>query len=267
MKTSGNFLEEIVARRRQQVAKDRAGTDEQLLLERARRVRASTTRKSLRATLQESDGVSIIGEFKRASPSLGPINPEAKPAETARLYERAGVRAISVLTEPEFFQGSLDDLRAMRAVTDLPILRKDFIIDPFQVAEAAESGADVILLIIAALNDDELLQLREFAETKLGLDALVEVHSREEMKRAIDCGARLIGVNNRDLRTFQTSLETSVELAALAPNDAVLVSESGISSRADIERLRECGYRGFLIGESLLRAPDPEALIRELRHV
>ncbi|CAN5436967.1 indole-3-glycerol phosphate synthase TrpC [soil metagenome] len=267
MKTSGNFLDKILARRRQQVVKDRAGSDEQMMLERAISVRAQTMRKGLRARLQESDDVSIIGEFKRASPSLGSINPDARPAETATLYERAGARAISVLTEPEFFQGSLDDLREIRAVSELPILRKDFIVDRFQIAEAAMAGADAILLIVAALSDGELLNLREFAETRIGLDALVEVHSAEEMKRAIDCDARLIGVNNRDLRTFETSLETSLDLAALAPNDAVLVSESGISSREDIQGLRDCGYRGFLIGESLLRAPDPAALIRELRHV
>ncbi len=267
MKTSGNFLDEILVRRRQQVAKDRAENDEPMMLERAINARSQVARKGLRSTLQESDDAAVIGEFKRASPSLGPINPDAQPTETAKLYERAGVRAISVLTEPEFFQGSLDDLRAVRAVTELPLLRKDFVIDRFQIVEAAEAGADAVLLIVAALLDHELLQLREFAETKMGLDALVEVHSREEMRRATDSGATLIGVNNRDLRTFQTSLETSLELAPLAPNDAVLVSESGISCRADIERLRACGYRGFLIGESLLRAPDPAALLRELRHV
>ncbi|MGI8890978.1 MAG: indole-3-glycerol phosphate synthase TrpC [Chthoniobacterales bacterium] len=267
MNAPGNFLEKILERRREQVASDRAAEDFATMLERAITVRANTTRIGLRDTLAECDDISIIGEFKRASPSLGPINPAAKPAETAKLYERAGVRAISVLTEPEFFQGSLDDLREVRSVTELPILRKDFIVDPFQIAEAAAAGADVVLLIAAALSDGELLKFREFAESEIGLDALVEVHSAEEMERAVGGGAKLIGVNNRDLRTFKTSLETSVELARLAPNDAILVSESGISSRDDIERLRDCGYRGFLIGESLLRAPDPAALMRELRHV
>ncbi len=268
MTAPDNFLKKILARRREQVALERAAGDFEALHERALEVRAVTSRKGLRATLQEADDVSIIGEFKRASPSLGPINSDASPGETAKLYDAAGVRALSILTEPDFFQGSLDDLREVRSVSELPILRKDFIVDKFQIAEAAVAGADVVLLIVAALSDVELVEFREFAEAGIGLDALVEVHSAKEMKRAIDCGARLIGVNNRDLRTFNTSLETSVELAALAPNEeTVLVSESGISSRDDIQRLRNGGYRGFLIGEALLRAQDPAALIRELRHV
>ncbi len=182
------------------------------------------------------------------------------------LYEAGGAAAISVLTEPEFFKGSLDDLKAARATTRLPILRKDFIVDEIQIVEAAAAGADAILLIVAALSDEELSRFRALAEEELGLDALVEVHDAAEMERAIQCGATLIGVNNRNLRTFATSLETSVELAALAPPGATLVSESGISSRADIVRLQECGYRGFLIGESLMRAADPVALLESLRH-
>ena len=183
------------------------------------------------------------------------------------LYEAGGAAAISVLTEPEFFKGSLDDLRAARATTQLPILRKDFIVDEIQIVEAAAAGADAILLIVAALSDAELSRFRILAEEELGLDALVEVHDPTEMRRAVECGATFIGVNNRNLRTFVTSLETSIELAALAPSGATLVSESGISSRADIQRLRQCGYRAFLIGESLMRAPDPGALLKSLRHV
>ncbi len=254
-----NFLDEILAARRQQVAEDRAGPQ-------AVRARAGRERLSLRAALRAEAGVAIIGEFKRASPSLGQIRADADPARMTALYEEGGARAISVLTEPQYFQGSLDDLRAVRARTKLPILRKDFIVDEFQIEEAAAAGADAILLIAAALTDAELLRFRILAEDELGLDALVEVHNAEEMRRANKSGAKLMGVNNRDLRTFATSLETSVELAALAPADATLVSESGISSRTDIERLRRCGYRGFLIGESLMRAADPVALIRSLRH-
>ncbi len=253
-----NFLDEIVQRRRQQLASERT-------ISRARVF--SKTPLRLRKALSESDDVNIIGEFKRASPSRGLIRENAQPAPTVSLYESAGVCAISILTEPEYFCGSLDDLRAARATTRLPILRKDFIIDESQIDEAAVAGADAILLIVAALQNHELVRLRETAEDQLGLDALVEVHTREEMLRAADCGATLIGVNNRDLRTFATSLETSVQLAEFAPHGSILVSESGLSSRADIARLTQCGYRGFLIGEALMRANDPVALIHTLRGV
>lgn len=254
-----NFLDEIVAVRRQQVAMDRT-------VAQAIHPPAGKGRRRLRGALRAEDGVAIIAEFKRASPSLGMIRGDANAAEMAALYETGGARAISVLTEPQYFKGSLEDLRAIRASTSLPILRKDFIVDEFQIEEAAAAGADAILLIVAALTDAELLRFRILAEDELGLDALVEVHHAEEMKRAATSGAKLIGVNNRDLRTFTTSLETSVQLAVLAPADATLVSESGISSAADIERLRRCGYRGFLIGESLMRAADPVALLESLRH-
>ncbi len=252
-----NFLDKIVAARRAHIAASERTVPE---------VRTRTPGRRLRAALRENEEVAIIAEFKRASPSLGEIRGDADPARMIALYEAGGARAISVLTEPEFFKGSLDDLRAARATTSLPILRKDFIVDQMQIMEAAAAGADAILLIVAALTEAELACFRTLAEEELGLDALVEVHDAGEMKRAIDCGAKLIGVNNRNLRTFQTSLETSVELASLAPPDMTLVSESGISSRADIERLRGCGYRGFLIGESLMRATDPVALLESLRH-
>lgn len=261
-----NFLDEILAFRRAQVAEDRASHDQPALREEAARLRAGKTSHRLHSVLQQKDDVAIIGEFKRASPSLGEIRRDAGPAQMIAHYEAGGVCAISVLTEPQFFNGSLDDLREARATTQLPILRKDFIVDEIQIVEAAAVGADAVLLIVAALTDAELLGFRNLAEHELGIDALIEVHNAEEMQRAAGCGANLIGVNNRDLRTFITSLDTSVDLAALAPADAVLVSESGISSRADIARLRDCGYRGFLIGESLLRADDPAALIHSLRH-
>jgi len=261
----GNFLQEILVRRRQQVAEDRAASDPRGVRRRAELTRDGKSPHRLRAALMDHEGVNIIGEFKRASPSLGQIRSDANPAQVAALYETAGVCAISVLTEPEFFQGSLEDLRQTRAVTELPILRKDFIFDEFQIDEAAAAGADAILLIVAALTDSDLLRLRRHAEDALGLDALVEVHTAEEMQWAAHAGAKLIGVNNRDLRTFATSVETSVDLAALAPAGATLVSESGISSRMEIARLSRCGYRGFLIGEALMRALDPAALISSLR--
>jgi indole-3-glycerol phosphate synthase len=253
--TERNFLDEIIARRRAAVAGVVVGEN--------RRDR-SAPRLRLRAALQANGEIKIIGEFKRASPSLGQIRRDADPAEIAQKYERAGVCAISVLTEPDFFHGSLDDLRAIRSATKLPLLRKDFIIDRSQIEESAAAGADAILLIVAALSDTELANFRALAEEDLGLDVLAEVHTADEMRRAANAGATLIGVNNRDLQTFTTSLDVSATLAPLAPPDATLVSESGISSPDDISRLTKSGYRGFLIGESLMRAEDPAALIHEL---
>lgn len=262
---AADFLEKIVAARRARVEADRAGRDEAELRAQAALLRSGQATQRLRSALRSGSDVAIIAEFKRASPSLGEIRPGADPAQVVALYEAGGAAAISVLTEPEFFKGSLDDLRAARAVTRLPILRKDFIFDEIQIVEAAAGGADAVLLIVAVLSDEDLARFRDLAE-ELGLDALVEVHDVDEMERATQCGATLIGVNNRNLRTFQTSLETSIELAALAPADTTLVSESGIASRADVERLEGCGYRGFLIGESLMRAADPVALLESLRH-
>jgi indole-3-glycerol phosphate synthase len=259
-----NFLEQILLRRRVEVARDRAAGDPGRLRHLAEAARVGKSPHRLRTALNE-DGTNIIGEFKRASPSLGQIRGDADPVQVAALYETAGVCAISVLTEPESFHGSLEDLRRVREVTKLPILQKDFVVDEYQIDEAAVAGADAVLLIVAALADFDLLRFRRRAEDELGLDALIEVHSANEMQRAVNAGAKLIGVNNRDLRTFATSLETSIDLAALAPAGAALMSESGISSRAEVERLSRCGYRGFLIGEALMRAADPAALISSLR--
>ncbi|MGZ4983107.1 MAG: indole-3-glycerol phosphate synthase TrpC [Chthoniobacterales bacterium] len=262
-----NFLEQIVARRRLQVTTERVACDAQALRREAVKAREGKSPRRLREALKQSDGVNIIAEFKRASPSLGMINRNANVEETVALYEIGGAAGISILTEHESFHGSIDDLRAARVATGLPILRKDFTVDEFQIDEAAVNGADAILLIVAALDDVDLLRMRRYAEEELGLDALVEVHNAEEFERATSCGAKLIGVNNRDLRTFVTSLETSVELASRAKSEMTMISESGIASPADIARLMDCGYQGFLIGESLMRAPDPVALLQSLRHV
>jgi indole-3-glycerol phosphate synthase len=228
-----SFMEEILRRRRVEVARDRAAGDPRRWRHLAEVARAGKSPHRLRAALTK-DSINIIGEFKRASPSLGQIRRDADPAQVAALYETAGVCAISVLTEPEFFHGSLEDLRQVRAVTKLPILRKDFIVDEYQLDEAAVAGADAVLLIVAALADFDLLRFRRRAEDELGLDALIEVHTAKEMQRAVNAGAKLIGVNNRDLRTFATSVKTSIDLAARAPAGATLMSESGISSRAEI---------------------------------
>ena len=259
-----SILSEIVAQKRSRVeeAKRRAP------LERIRReafaVRRNAKHHALRAALQH-EGINIIAEFKRRSPSKGVIRADADLVSIVRSYGVGGAAAVSVLTEEDYFDGSLNDLRAAKESVALPVLRKDFVIDEYQVFESATAGSDAVLLIVAALEDRELESLRRLAEEELGLDALVEVHDEQEMDRAASCGATLVGVNNRDLRTFAVTLETSLKLARVAPREALLVSESGLNDGADLRRLRERGYHGFLIGESLMRAADPELALRDLR--
>jgi indole-3-glycerol phosphate synthase len=206
----------------------------------------------------------IIAEFKRHSPSVGDIQPGADPADIARIYEAGGAAAMSVLTEPDHFKGSLDDLRRVAAAVALPLLRKDFAVDRHQVYEAALAGAEAVLVIVAGLSDADALKLLDAAHL-VHLDALVEVHTAEELQRAAALGARLIGVNNRNLKTLKVDVETSLRLAELAPSNATLVSESGLRTRADIERLQSAGYKAFLIGETLMRASDPLTTLRELQ--
>ncbi|HYV24001.1 MAG TPA: indole-3-glycerol phosphate synthase TrpC [Pyrinomonadaceae bacterium] len=259
-----NKLAEIIETKRRRVAAEKLHVPFFALKIAARKRRGAGVAHSLRAALSNGERTNIITEFKRRSPSKGTIRGDADAVSIARQYESGGAAAISVLTEEDYFAGSLDDLRSIRETTSLTILRKDFIIDEFQVYESANAGAEALLLIVAALDDETLLRLRKLTEDDLGMDALVEVHTQDEMKRAIDCGATLIGVNNRDLATFEVSLQTSIELAAIAPRDAILISESGIETRADIERLQAAGYRGFLIGETLMRADDPVDALGQL---
>jgi indole-3-glycerol phosphate synthase len=205
----------------------------------------------------------IIAEIKKASPSRGVLAAEFHPASIARAYEQGGAAALSVLTDREFFQGSLDDLETARRASGLPVLRKDFVLDPVQILQSAAHGADAILLIATILPDLELASFRKAAED-LGVAAVVEIHNELELDRAIDSGAGIIGVNNRDLRTFTVSLETSLRLAERLPSNVVRVSESGIRSRADVDRLRRAGYHAFLVGENLMTAAGPEQAVREL---
>jgi len=226
--------------------------------------RRDATPHTLRRALQR-EGINIVAEFKRRSPSKGVIRAGADLKSMVRSYEAGGAGAISVLTEQDHFDGSLADLRGVKTSVALPVLRKDFVFDEYQVYESAAAGADAVLLIVAALEDRELESLRRLAEDELGMDALVEVHDAAEMDRAAHIGATIIGVNNRNLRTFEVSLETSVRLAPLAPREALLVSESGLTEGADLRRLKEQGFHGFLIGESLMRARDPERALLDLR--
>jgi indole-3-glycerol phosphate synthase len=263
--TSSDFLSEIIERKRVRVEAARRARPLAELIERASIVRSSAaTTYALRGALRNGKQINIIAEFKRASPSKGSILEGVAPPEMAAAYEAGGAAALSVLTEEDSFKGSLEDLRAVRRATSLPVLRKDFIFDEYQLYETAEAGADALLLIVAALDDERLLKLRRITEEELGMDALVEVHTSEELRRALRCGATLLGVNNRDLHSFKVSLDVSVRLAEDVPAGVLLVSESGLSSRAEIMRLRALGYRGFLIGERLMRAASPAKALSEL---
>ena len=222
-------------------------------------------RRDFRAALA-ARAPAIIAEVKKASPSKGLLSHDFDPARIAAAYARGGAAALSVLTDEPFFQGRLADLEAARAASGIPALRKDFTIAKSQIVEAAAHGADAILLIAAILSDRELRDFREEA-ARLRLSALVEVHNRHELDAAIGSGADLIGVNNRDLTTFQVSLDISLELAPHMPPGAVLVSESGIHSAADIARLRGAGYHAFLVGEHLMKSGDPAAALAELAAV
>ena len=207
--------------------------------------------------------VNVIAECKRRSPSRGVLAAQYDPVAIARQYEAGGAAAISVLTEPTFFDGTLDHLAAVRAAVQVPLLRKDFIVDDYQLFEARANGADAILLIVAALQQDLLARLQRRA-WDLGLAALVEVHNEEELSLAVDSGARLIGVNNRNLRTLSVDVEASYRLAARIPKETVGVSESGLQTRADLETLSAAGYRAFLIGERFMMDSNPAEAIRTL---
>jgi len=207
---------------------------------------------------------SVIGEIKKASPSKGVFTDHFDPASNARMYASGGAAALSVLTDSEFFHGSLSDLEIARAAVSVPVLRKDFTLDELHVIEAAAHGADAILLIVALLEERSLRDLRELA-ARYRMAALVEVHDAYELETALASGAEIVGVNNRNLHTFDVSLETSLQLAAKIPPHVVKVSESGIHSRADVARLAGAGYQAFLVGEHLMKSADPSAALRELR--
>ena len=251
-----SFLSEIIERKRQ-----RLESVKQIVPPETFEIRANSHR--FRQALLR-DGINIIAEFKRRSPSKGVIRADADLRGVVDAYQSGGAAAISVLTEEDYFSGSLDDLRLVKQSVDLPVLRKDFIFDEYQVYESAAAGADAVLLIVAALEDEKLFSLRRLIEDELRMDALIEVHTSDEMQRAIACGANVIGVNNRNLHTFEVSLDTSLSLAAEAPSGTVLISESGLKTSTDLVRLRDAGYRGFLIGESLMRSENPGAALRDL---
>jgi len=255
------FLDQIVSATRRKVVATRRVAD---LRELERRAEQHAPRGFRHSVLSKSQsGISVIAELKKASPSKGLIRAEFEAAELAGELEAAGAAALSVLTDEEFFQGSLGNLRVASAAVKIPCLRKDFIVDEFQVLEARANSADAVLLIVAALSQTELVALARSARDRR-LDVLCEVHDDDELQRALDAGCDLIGVNSRDLRTFKVDLETALLLAGKIPANVVRVAESGIHSGADLARLRAVGYHAFLVGESLMRADSPGDALRDL---
>jgi indole-3-glycerol phosphate synthase len=256
---SGTVLDRIIEARRAAIAHRKKSVPETALrfgVKHAKPVRdfaAALTRDSL----------NVIAELKKASPSRGLIRADFHPVLLAKDLEEAGAAALSVLTEEEFFRGDLKYMRDARAAVGLPVLRKDFIVDPWQVWEARATDADSFLLIVAGLDDVLLGQLLALGR-ELGMESLVEVHTREELTRALAAGTRILGVNNRDLRTLEVRIETSLELVEAIPNDCIAVCESGLSTHADLARLRAAGFDAFLIGEHLMAQPDPSVALRKL---
>jgi indole-3-glycerol phosphate synthase len=258
-----DILERIVAAKRQEIAKRREITSERDLED---RLADAPAVRDFRAALEKGPGIGVIAEVKKASPSAGVLRADFDPVAIARIYEANGAAAISVLTDEPFFQGHLSYLTAVRERAVPPVLRKDFIIDRYQVVEARVAGADAVLLIAEILGPRELPALLK-AIHSLGMQALVEIYERANLSRVVDAGARIIGVNNRNLRTFVTSLDHTLELVADMPAGCCLVSESGIRTRADVERLQQAGVQAVLIGETLMRADDIGVKLRELRGV
>jgi indole-3-glycerol phosphate synthase len=259
-------LDTIVAATRQRLSERLAGIRGNSGLRALEDAAAAHTprgfRSQLRQVAQDGIAVAIIAELKRASPSKGLIRADFRPSELARDLERAGAAALSVLTDEQFFQGSLDYLRQVSASSSLPCLRKDFIVDEFQIVEARANCADAVLLIVAALDQNELVSLAGTARSQ-SLDVLCEAHDQRELERALDAGCDLIGINSRNLRTFEVDLDTAMRLAEKIPATCVRVAESGIHSGADLARLRSAGYEAFLIGEWLMKAESPgEALAK-----
>jgi indole-3-glycerol phosphate synthase len=258
-------LERILASTREEVAQRKRGTPVEELADppaRARGADCAPTGRPFREALA-GPGIAVIAEFKRRSPSAGPLRERPDVRELVSAYARGGAAAVSILTEGPHFDGSLDDLRVARAACALPVLRKDFTVDPYQLHEARAAGADAVLLIVAALDQPTLESLHREARA-LGLDVLVEVHDRPELHRALELGAELVGINNRDLRDFTVDVERTFALLEEIPDGVAVVSESGIAGPEQLRRLEQRGVAAVLVGEVLMRAPDPEAALKGL---
>ena len=253
-----SFLDQILSAKQAEIAAARA------LKPQAEVERLAAKREDFRGFAESlaRPGVRVIAEIKRASPSLGDIRPDLDPAPLAVAYEAGGAAALSVLTEPAFFKGSAQDLKRARHVTDLPVLRKDFILDPYQVYETAAMGADAMLLIVRILDDEQLASLAALARG-IGIECLVEIHDETDVQRILELAPPLVGINNRDLAHFHTDTSQAARLAARLPQSSAPVAASGIHSADDIQRALASGLRRFLVGEALVKAPDPTALLRE----
>ena len=257
------ILREILARKAEEVAERRSA---QPLSSLESRISEQSAARGFCAALQQraSKGEpAVIAEVKKASPSKGVIREDFQPAQIARSYQDGGASCLSVLTDKDFFQGSEACLQQAREACELPVLRKDFTVDPYQVIEARAIGADAVLLIVAALADDQMHELMH-AATEVGVDVLVEVHDRAELERALELPTSLIGINNRDLHTFETSLSTTLDLLPHIPDDRLVVTESGIHTPGDVALMRDANVLAFLVGEAFMRAPEPGEKLREL---
>jgi indole-3-glycerol phosphate synthase len=259
-KDTPTILEKIIGHKLIEVEESKKALPFSTLVE---RVEKTSEPLDFLKAVNPNGSLRIIAEVKHASPSKGIFREDFDPVEIARSYERGGAAALSVLTDEKFFKGSLTYLKDIRQAVDIPLLRKDFTVDPYQVFEARLYGADAILLIAAALEQHTMKELLDLAHS-LGLNAIVEVHDDSELDRALDVGSRIIGINNRDLRTFEVDLTVSTRLAGRIPGDIVVVAESGIGSPEDIGKLRGGGVHVFLIGETFMRAPDPGVELQKL---
>ncbi len=267
MSCSTTILDRIIARKRQEVAARSAETpqaDLESMLQDASPVRGFARALQAQVARQQS---AVIAEIKRASPSKGLLRADFQPAVHAAQYEAAGATCVSVLTDVDFFQGSDADFQAARSACALPVIRKDFMVDPYQIVESRVLGADCVLLIVAALSDSQLMALSTEAHA-LGMDVLVEVHDARELERALALPTPLIGINNRNLHTFKTTLDTTLELVDAVPSDRCLITESGILEAKDVKTMHDADVYGFLVGEAFMREPDPgvalTALFRDL---
>jgi len=258
-----DILQRILATKQRELAERRALVSIDELQRRAHHVSPPRGFVAALRRRVEQGGAGVIAEIKKASPSKGVIREDFDPVEIARSYEAGGASCLSVLTDREYFQGHEDYLTAARGACSLPVIRKDFIIDPYQVVEARAIGADCILLIVAALDDEELAGLHASA-LELGMDVLVEVHDAGELERALRLDLDLVGINNRDLRTFETRLETTIDLLPMVPDGCLVVTESGIHSRDDVALMRDNQVHAFLVGEAFMRAADPGQALAEL---
>lgn len=254
------ILDEIYKHKLREVAEDKKRVSLETLKEQSKKKQKA---RSFGAALKSNTNIRIIAEIKKASPSLGIIRENFNPVEIARIYEASGAAAISVLTDEKFFKGSLSYLIDVKKSVNLPILRKDFIVDAYQIYEARSAGADAILLIAALLSKEEIQHYLELAK-ELDMDCLVEVHSETELKKVLQTNADIIGINNRDLATFKTDLETTLRLRPMIPAEKIVVSESGIKSRTDVEKLMKEGVDAILVGETFMKSHDISAKLREL---